>query len=162
MVEGRFASKVVQTALGCTELHKRCVQEQGRFASKVVQTALGCTELHKRCVQKQGRFTSKVVQTALGCTELHKRCVQEQGRFAWKVVQTALGCTELHKRCVQEQSSQSVKLSTNLRLVPRLKSRGTYCHFPIHFHREQLKMSFRAIFVPKFFFLVCGAIYCGR
>ena len=100
----------------------------------------------------EGRFASKVVQTALGCTELHKRCVQEQGRFAWKVVQTALGCTELHKRCVQEQSSQSVKLSTNLRLVPRLKSRGTYCHFPIHFHREQLKMSFRAIFVPKFFF----------
>jgi hypothetical protein len=85
------------------------------------------------------------------------------GRFASRVGQTALGYTELRRRCVQEQSNRSVKLSTNLLLIPRLRSCRTYCHFPIRFHTENFKMSFPTIFVRKtFFFLERGATYCGR
>jgi hypothetical protein len=79
----------------------------------------------------------------VGFSERRRTAGVVDGRFG----QTALGYTELHKRCVQEQSSRSVKLSTNLRLIPRLSICGAYCHFPIQF-----KMLFRAIFVPKKYF----------
>lgn len=92
----------------------------------------------------------------VGFSERRRTAGVVDGRFASRDGQTALGYTELHKRCVQEQSSRSVKLSTNLRLIPRLSICGAYCHFPIQF-----KMLFRAIFVPKkYFFLECGAICC--
>lgn len=71
------------------------------------------------------------------------------GRFASGVGHTALGYTEHHKRYVQEQSSRRVKLCTNPRLMPRLRSCGTYCHFPIRSHREQIKMSFRGNFCSE-------------
>lgn len=88
-------------------------------------------------------------QWTVRCSERRRTAWVVDGRFASRVDQIALGCTELHKRCVQEQSSRSMKLSTNLRLMPSLRSCGTYSHFPIRFHREQFKMSFRAICVSK-------------
>jgi hypothetical protein len=81
-------------------------------------------------------------------------CVCLLGWGGGAVGQAALVYTELYKRCVQEQSGRSLKLSINLRIMPRLRSSGNFCHFPIHFHREKFKMSFRAHLFRIFFWNV--------